>query len=1094
MRGVGRGLRRFATLNGDVVANDNKSSMGSLPGPGLTWVLLLVAGAFLAHEVPWQGSRPTAPGAKTYAYAAKQDVDARLWQDPLGAVARGRDDIRKRYGDERPAPATDAGKTQPPAPTERSEHAFDRLREQIAARSVHRPPALILGVMIPGAAYPESVEYRRRARYAALAGLHRMGFTPDDAQHLGYVLPPPAARLPDFIAFEWMVAKDDNGPAVLTLWLDENVFGEQAACRLFVLRELLEGRTSACPAAPAEPAPPAYGHPFVVVGPSFTSTLQDLLQTTVAAQHTTDGRLPTLHAYGATADDAALMKSIGSERPASAFHDILANRKLDLLRTIGVDSALGGALKTELIRRGVDPAAHANCDGNADASARVEHVILISERDSLYGRSLPDVMSRAFAGAGCDPARLRYVHRFTYLRGLDGQLASVGSDTAAAKPVTKSGGAGSDRGGSDKLIERPEGEGQLDYLRRLSIELTRLDDDLRRRGDGAVKTVGVLGSDVYDKLLILQALRPQLQNVIFFTTDLDARLLHPQEQDWARNLIVASNFGLQLNARLQDEILPFRDGYQTSVYLSTQVALHNALAGCAGAGGVDCIGQDRLDRWLGTPRVFEVGRLGAFDFSARDAAGCERGRDVAGCEGIHPAGSPRYPPVSDVVFRDAVLLAVLGVLLFALARGFGTQVRRWMRARAWLPLALAAVTLTGIVLFAFFGRSIWLAVADRLTEHGNGEPISLTQGVSIWPSEAIRVLSIGLSLGFLYWAWRLLDRNLHEIAAELRFEPTQVKMERQVRAEYRKWSWWQRLVRCFSFRLVEYAGGPPIPAAGLDWSAQVFWQKYLYQGRFLARCLRVSAATGIYLVVGTAVVLYFGAPNTPFRGDLSRSWNQVILPISVCLMLFVIFFVVDATVFCHQIVKALQDDVVCETEQRTSWHRSGKVESLWAASTLAWYHEKFGITGRHLDAWILMDFITRRTDVVAKLIYFPFIVISLMVLSRSPFFDNWTMPLGLIVVLGSSVLIVSGCAILLRRSAEEARQKVLKMLSDDLIRLKGDEGRTGQQIEAMIAQVRALHEGAFAPFSQQPFFRALLLPLSTFGGSALLDWLTAASF
>jgi hypothetical protein len=141
-----------------------------------------------------------------------------------------------------------------------------------------------------------------------------------------------------------------------------------------------------------------------------------------------------------------------------------------------------------------------------------------------------------------------------------------------------------------------------------------------------------------------------------------------------------------------------------------------------------------------------------------------------------------------------------------------------------------------------------------------------------------------------------------------------------------------------------------------------------------------------------------------------------------------------------------------------------------------------------------MDFITRRTRVVAKLIYFPFIVISLLVLSRSTFFDNWTMPIGLIIVLGSSVLIVSGCAVLLRNSAEDARRKVLKLLDDDLIRLKGDEGRTGQQIEAMIAQVRALNEGAFAPFSQQPVFRALLLPLSTFGGSALLDYFTAASF
>ena len=37
----------------------------------------------------------------------------------------------------------------------------------------------------------------------------------------------------------------------------------------------------------------------------------------------------------------------------------------------------------------------------------------------------------------------------------------------------------------------------------------------------------MLGSDVYDKLLILQALRPAFPRAVFFTTDLNARLAYP---------------------------------------------------------------------------------------------------------------------------------------------------------------------------------------------------------------------------------------------------------------------------------------------------------------------------------------------------------------------------------------------------------------------------------------------------------------------------------------------------------------------------------------------------------------------------------------
>jgi hypothetical protein len=44
------------------------------------------------------------------------------------------------------------------------------------------------------------------------------------------------------------------------------------------------------------------------------------------------------------------------------------------------------------------------------------------------------------------------------------------------------------------------------------------------------------------------------------------------------------------------------------------------------------------------------------------------------------------------------------------------------------------------------------------------------------------------------------------------------------------------------------------------------------------------------------------------------------------------------------------------------------------------------------------------------------------------------------------------------------------------------------------ARVEELHDGAFSPLSQQPLVRALLLPLGSLGGTALLEYVLLPGF
>jgi hypothetical protein len=55
--------------------------------------------------------------------------------------------------------------------------------------------------------------------------------------------------------------------------------------------------------------------------------------------------------------------------------------------------------------------------------------------------------------------------------------------------------------------EPRQGEAQLDYLRNIADEIQARHDELRATGRGSIAAIGIIASDVFDKLLILRALR-----------------------------------------------------------------------------------------------------------------------------------------------------------------------------------------------------------------------------------------------------------------------------------------------------------------------------------------------------------------------------------------------------------------------------------------------------------------------------------------------------------------------------------------------------------------------------------------------------------
>jgi hypothetical protein len=126
-----------------------------------------------------------------------------------------------------------------------------------------------------------------------------------------------------------------------------------------------------------------------------------------------------------------------------------------------------------------------------------------------------------------------------------------------------------------------------------------------------------------------------------------------------------------------------------------------------------------------------------------------------------------------------------------------------------------------------------------------------------------------------------------------------------------------------------------------------------------------------------------------------------------------------------------------------------------------------------------VQFIGRLTVPIMHLIYYPFIVLTLMIVARLNIFADWDWPpaLLLIFVLNSAWAVYA--AYLLRDAAEKARSKTLRRLREKLLQIQGTGQRVRvEKIEETIHEIQSNRKGAFASFTQNPVIGAVLLPAS----------------
>lgn len=684
-------------------------------------LLTLLGGVIVAtHQL--SSDRPVVPPGEANPEISQEKVNTRLWEDPLARAPEVQctnksliGNLAGELGDPQNsdfqllAVMTPGG----PASEDRERRIRDRFaivsalaesayaprhNSQIGIGMMPWPTSLELSSNISATAIDTAATKDAIAKFVSKAFTNKMYF-----------------------AFEWYDREDFlehragrslRTDPVLLVWLDEDQFSDYPIPRLDMFFHNLGDTNLELPDGNG-PEPKKDGgythypatnydwttnngtdHPLALIGPGRSDTLKAMFahefkysdkappdndRSLGNGRTNTTSKVSLFLASPAAADDVLVASTnhFDTNMPRKVLLEKLGHFFHAATNYAVTDPELARGVIAELASRGVDL-----------TNTKGSHLVLIGGWDEYHGRMLSEAYAAELARnkwvSNCNPGTFytnyfngtisgpTNLHTFLYLSGLDGQglsqeskyrpshnkesTTATGEDAESAKPS---------RWTPDE--NRAEGPAQYDYLGRLAKRICDLNNDLLRSDDnGCVKAIVIGGGDVYDTLLILQALRPRFPEAIFVATSLDARFWDPKEWPWSRNLVVVSGYGLALNGEFQSQTAPFRDSWQTAMYAAALAALGNTN-----------LPELKNDFPV---RRFEIGRYGPVALNTANVGVEHR---------LHPDPNPRdgakgwFMEESRLLCISMVVVS-LALMILALSRNFRVSKYQFLSKPLWL--------------------------------------------------------------------------------------------------------------------------------------------------------------------------------------------------------------------------------------------------------------------------------------------------------------------------------------------------------------------------------------------------------------------------
>lgn len=1008
-------------------------------------ILLLAGGAYYVQNQNYNSPRPESTNEYQGAHNHSK-IRARLWEDPFAALGRNRNNIIQNTEDgsgDFDFPAIDSDKIM-------CDDIIPNIKEN----------TLILGIMIPGGPYFNDAESRLRYRGAALSALLRTGFIPYDTNHLSCLNTNLFGM--DALVYERFhldpIQKNDSDVRddIVLIWLDQEDFYFQPLDKLYYISRRFTKKNEDGQLEPFTP------NSISVLGPSDSTGLKSILG---CNQHEPT-RKPNIHiefySFAITLSSDILKNTLYSNCNTSnksgtddfdthgdpfsrSYTNISDTIGFSIHRTIGTDDLLVQELTEELVRRGIS-------DGDT--------IAIVSEWDTENGRA----MKRYFAPYCNDISKhphfdCHYIH---YMAGLDGELGG----TSGREPGTEN----KDSEKTSAMGENAEGIKQFDYLQRAADDLW-LDQMYSRT---PVRAIGVLGNDIYDKLVVLQAFRPLFPDTLFFTTNIDERFRNTENIKFAKRLVIASNYGLRLKKNILGETPPFRDTFQTSLFLSTVTSIHdwkyNGKANHVKPKTLKKI-HDLTTSARKTPLLHE---LGGFHFASLPANNIRWGDPICNVTWISGCSRQRFFSLQFwmKVFMSslhiAIIVSLLVAFLFFIDENFVDFLWRLSSPKRVL------IFLSGVILTLLILSILWnFFLIDILTDFGQGSSLAYFQGISIWPTISYRTAAMIAAMGLLYKAWHRLERKNIDIINLLNTSDSF-----SVQTHPTPW-----INRSYFYlnRIFPKTGEEETPHKKNHFIKDVsnFWlnlKQYYYHDWLVFIMVGLFLTVAIYLFMdGT----YFNLFYKPVRGSTARFLYRLTTILSIFSLQFIVFYTAGSIYFWSFFL--------------------GRAKGKPMNGNNPFVKEKKNIPGlseESVNALGGLAFVEKQTAYTFHIIYYPFVVLTFMFLSETP--KSWNDPGPLEIIYTMDMILLTGGAMLLNQRIIKFRDYTLKILQQNLLSAGEENPDHGKHIENEIECVNNLDAVAFNSLLRQPFIRAILIPvlgvLATMSAeyANLFNWFTSA--
>ena len=991
--------------------------------------MTIVAALWLTVQIVWPGSIAIGIVSPVSASPEIQNVVSRLWEDPLEAVNNSALYIS--------------------ALANRSGYSSTNLAQNISARA---GPLRILLVPVPETPFPTDHEQRLRNRYSIQLALAHEDFVPEDPNHLGFFFWPPTTNPTNgpssFAAYEFYQRPNSSVPAkadALVIWFPQNLLQSKP---LDIIQELY---TKLLP----EPTNQMKFNKLFLIGPPSSDSLKSLISDARDKINQGPASFATnfvILSPRATAADTLIgltqqtnwqSARNGIEQPLRKY----LNRNNDnseriFYNCIATDDQLTDLLVNELSIRDIK-------FGDSTPAENTSNTILIlTEADTTYGRSLPLTFKTSiqkFIELHKRKTRSLLRHSVSpvhYWESVESETTDTPSSTNKSQLLIYQFMSGLDRYKGSAANERkspsvaapsvdevvgnlihrrspylssPLGESQLDYAERLADEIANWEDSQQ------IKAVGVFGNDVNDKLILLKSLRYRFPSAVFFTTDLDAQMW---SQDWistTRNMIVASSYDVKIDPddTPNGEIPPFRDTYQVALFRAVRAALQ------------------KPTNSYHFPQLFEIGRRVPVPLSIESPIQTRRSRRrlLIGSHDIGNFGAGLF----------AASIAVCGLLWMVAIRAYYRSQFRLLthyliaqvsgKSSRYPYARFALLGLIPIFFLVFLG-DLWLF------NEPNEEPWAWNLGISVWPTELIRLIIMVVVPVSLIWAWN------HHVK-------TRAKLIRKYRLN----------VNLGAF--VSKVGSR---------NADCIFSDYYARAERYPRMIRVSLMIVIYCLIVTAIGMFVGAslPYRPFiRGVATRWIDGFVILVSALFMLCLVTYVLDAFVLTARMFRKFR----------------GKT-TVWPSELVHETCTEFSVREGDVAGLLDVRFAADKSMDTGALVVLPVVLQVLFFLSQIPYFNGSEESALVSLLLGTDLLFVFIAWFVLREAARQLKTEAMEAVDKAIYNSKMNlrvRGKTNREVKRFHG-LRQLREeiigeerGAFAKVFQDPSILVMVLPASAYG-------------